>query len=99
MSVFDLGKNMPPVTSHLFCGQDVLQQIEEACELSEQAEASLIGGIRIEVIQDPLERKAAAVLRAATTGYPTLFENENGDICEVSMPMPSFNPFRFLKLS
>lgn len=97
MKVFDFGRNLPSVTSHLLCSQEVRQQIADARELSEHDAATWNGGIQIEVVQDPFERKAAALLRTATTGYPTLFENENGDICEVSMPTPSFNPFRFLK--
>lgn len=108
MKVFDLAKNLAPAfqsASCLLCGKNVFQQIKDATSGENTATRSRefvsesVFGIRIEVIEDPHERKAWAILQSANTGFPVLYEDDKGNIMEVSMPHPDFNPFNFIRRS
>ena len=94
MAVYDLLKH-PPIPSHLFCGHSLFQRLKDACEPAEGRPINSIIGIRIKVVGDPQERKVEALTMAATIGLPVLFEDDDGNILQVSMPKPEFSPFQF----
>jgi len=47
-----------------------------------------LAGIRIEVVEDPAERKSQAMELSLTTGQKVWFEGEEGKIMSVMMPTP-----------
>jgi len=89
MTVFDLGKNISPYTSDLISGPTIFETLKDACEQNTDG-PPLPFGLHVRVVEDPQERKILAFTIAMLTGFPTLFEGEDGGIYEVSMPKHDF---------
>lgn len=102
MTVFDLAKNLPsPTVSHLLCRDELLQRLKEAARTAKATEYTtnslpiLFTGIRIYTNEDALDRKIQALTISMTADLPVLYEDDEGNICEVTVK-PGFNPFLHL---
>jgi hypothetical protein len=77
-------KDKLPAASYVFCGQKLFDNIVNGYNDSVEGTSSSL--VWIELIENPVTRKARAIVQSMTTGLATLYEDDQGNILKVSMP-------------